>query len=151
MAGPVRYTAAHARYATIRMVSIAALVGGLLLAAAFGFALVRSLGRQLGGEPGQAADLARSVAAGDLSVRIDLRTGDTTSLMARLREMQDSLAKVVCSVRRNSESVALASAEISQGNNDLSQRTEQQAAALEETAASPHSRADRLVTLLIAP
>ena len=58
---------------------------------------------------------------------------------------------VVCSVRRNSESVVLASAEISQGNNDLSQRTEQQAAALDETAASPHSRAGSLVTLPIAP
>ena len=130
------YDAAHARYATIRMLSIAALVGGLLFAVSFGFALVRSLGRQLGGEPGQAADLARSVAAGDLSVHIELKAGDTASLMAQLKAMQDSLAKVVSSVRRNSESVAIASAEISQGNNDLSQRTEQQAAALEETAAS---------------
>lgn len=39
-------------------------------------------------------------------------------------------------VRQNAEGVATASAQIFQGNNDLSQRTEQQASALEQTAAS---------------
>jgi methyl-accepting chemotaxis protein len=98
--------------------------------------LVRSIGRQLGAEPGEAAALARSVAAGDLSARIDLRTDDTSSLMAQLKTMQGSLAQVVSHVRQNAESVASASAQIAQGNNDLSSRTEEQAAALEETAAS---------------
>lgn len=44
--------------------------------------------------------------------------------------MQDSLIDVVSHVRQSSESVANASAEIAQGNNDLSIRTEQQASAL---------------------
>ena len=130
------YAAAAARYAGIRMVAIASIAAGLMFAGLFGFVLVRSIGRQLGAEPGEAADLARSVAFGDLSVRIDLRQGDTTSLMAQLKEMQTSLAKVVFGVRQNSESVATASAQIAQGNLDLSQRTEEQASALEETAAS---------------
>ena len=39
-------------------------------------------------------------------------------------------------MRQNSEWVASVSSQISQGNNDLSQRTEEQASALEETAAS---------------
>jgi methyl-accepting chemotaxis protein len=42
----------------------------------------------------------------------------------------------VSNVRIGSEGVATASAEIAQGNNDLSARTEQQASSLEETAAS---------------
>jgi hypothetical protein len=42
----------------------------------------------------------------------------------------------VRSVRQGSESVSTASAEIAQGNNDLSARTESQASSLEETAAS---------------
>ncbi|HWH82265.1 MAG TPA: methyl-accepting chemotaxis protein [Burkholderiaceae bacterium] len=130
------FTEASARYATIRIVSIAAVAGGLLFAGLFGFVLVRSIGRQLGAEPGEAADLARSVAAGDLSVRIDLRQGDSTSLMAQLQGMQTSLVKVVSGVRQNSETVATASAQIAQGNQDLSQRTEEQASALQETAAS---------------
>ena len=116
----------------IWVLGVVALVVGVLTA----LWIVRNLSRQLGGEPGEAADLARAVAQGDLSVRIDLRPGDRTSLMAHLLEMQSSLVRVVSNVRQNSESVAAASSQISQGNNDLSQRTEEQASALEETAAS---------------
>ena len=116
----------------IWVIGVIALVMGVLTATW----IVRSLSRQLGGEPGAAADLARAVAQGDLTARIDLKPGDSTSLMASLQEMQTSLVKVVGNVRQNSESVASASSQISQGNNDLSQRTEEQASALEETAAS---------------
>ena len=106
------------------------------LAIAMALWIIRSVIHQIGGEPRDAAELARGVAAGDLSMRIEVRHGDTTSLMAQLKTMQGSLSKVVFGVRQNSESVATASAQISQGNSDLSSRTEQQAAALEETAAS---------------
>ena len=98
--------------------------------------IIRSLSRQLGGEPVDAADLARAVAQGDLSLPVVVKAGDRTSLMASLQDMQISLTAVVGNVRQGSESVATASAQISQGNNDLSQRTEEQASALEQTAAS---------------
>jgi hypothetical protein len=58
------------------------------------------------------------------------RRGDRAHCGARcprepvLKEMQASLVKVVANVRQNSESVATASAQIAQGNQDLSQRTE---------------------------
>ena len=120
--------------AIVKMLAIGGATLGLF--ALGGWGLARSIGRQLGGEPGEAAELARSVAAGDLSVPIHLRQGDRTSLLAQLKEMQASLAKVVFNVRQNSESVATASVQIAQGNLDLSQRTEEQASALEETAAS---------------
>jgi methyl-accepting chemotaxis protein len=96
----------------------------------------RGLTRQLGTEPATAADLARSVAAGDLSVSIHLRHGDTSSLMASLKAMRDALLRVVSDVREHAEGVATASAQIAQGNLDLSSRTEEQAASLEETASS---------------
>jgi len=130
------YDEAAKRYTAIRAVSMAAIAAGLLFAVLFGSWMVRSFTRELGGEPGQAAELARSVAAGDLSARVELRAGDSTSLMAQLKEMQVRLAKVVGSVRANSESVATASAQIAQGNLDLSQRTEEQASVLEKTAAA---------------
>ncbi|MBL8335943.1 MAG: methyl-accepting chemotaxis protein, partial [Rhodoferax sp.] len=127
---------ALATYAQIRMLSVGAIALGLLFAVAFGYSLVRTLGRQLGAEPGEAAELAQRVAAGDLSVTIALRPGDTTSMMAQLKAMQDSLSRVVSNVRQNADGVATASAQIAQGNQDLSGRTEEQASALEETAAS---------------
>jgi methyl-accepting chemotaxis protein len=91
---------------------------------------------QLGGEPGEATELARSVATGDLSAHIDLKAGDTASMMAQLSAMQVSLAQVVGNVRKGAEGVATSSEEIMQGNHNLSARTESQASALEETAAS---------------
>ena len=124
------------RYTLMRAVTIAGIFFGVLGAAWFGFVLVRSIGRQLGAEPAQAAAVAQRVAEGDLSVPIALRAGDTTSLMAQLKTMQGSLSKVVSNVRQNSESVASASSQIAHGNNDLSGRTEQQASALQQTAAS---------------
>lgn len=98
--------------------------------------IVRRSLAQLGAEPAEAAKLAQSVANGDLTQAIALRAGDSTSMMAQLKFMQESLASVVSKVRRGAESVATASIEISQGNSDLSERTEHQASALEQTSAS---------------
>ncbi|TXT38635.1 MAG: methyl-accepting chemotaxis protein I serine sensor receptor [Comamonadaceae bacterium] len=99
-------------------------------------AVSRSITRQLGGEPDYASNVAREIAAGNLAVEMQLRAGDNSSLLATMKDMRDSLAKVVAQVREGSESVATASMQISQGNNDLSGRTEEQASALEQTAAS---------------
>ncbi|MEO3711479.1 methyl-accepting chemotaxis protein [Roseateles flavus] len=126
----------ESRYHFIRSISIGMVVGGLLFAIVFATMVVRSFSRQLGGEPGYAARIAQQVAAGELSVPITVRAGDTASLMAQLKAMQDSLADVVSKVRSNAESVATASAQIAQGNQDLSSRTEEQASALQQTAAS---------------
>jgi methyl-accepting chemotaxis protein len=123
-------------YQDSRNVMLALVAAAVLLGIGFGMWLARSLTRQLGAEPAEAAAVAQLVANGDLSASIHLRAGDTTSIMAALKGMQESLAQVVANVRGNSESVATASAEIAQGNQDLSQRTEEQASALEETAAS---------------
>ncbi|MBA3057131.1 MAG: MCP four helix bundle domain-containing protein [Gammaproteobacteria bacterium] len=111
--------------------AVAAVLGGLIA-----WALTRSITRQLGGEPDYASNVAREIAAGNLAVEVQVATGDTSSLLAAMKAMRDSLAKVVSTVRTGSEGVSTASSEIAQGNHDLSARTEQQASALEETAAS---------------
>ncbi|WP_040435341.1 methyl-accepting chemotaxis protein, partial [Melaminivora alkalimesophila] len=123
-----------ARTATWTMAALAAFaaLGGALIA----WLLTRSITRQLGGEPDYAASVAREIAAGNLAVQVNLRAGDTSSLLATMGAMRDSLAQVVARVRQGSEAVALASTEIAQGNQDLSGRTESQASALQETAAS---------------
>ena len=86
---------------------------------------------------GEAVHLAKTIAAGDLSSRINVSGRDETGqLMSALKEMQFNLNDVVSAVRQGSESVSTASGEIAQGNQDLSGRTESQASALEQTAAS---------------
>ncbi len=85
----------------------------------------------------RALELAQGVAAGDLGQTIVADSDDEMGhLLVALAEMQASLSRVVTVVRRDSEGVATASAEIAQGNNDMSARTESQASALEQTAAS---------------
>ncbi len=127
---------AQDRNARLRGTLLGIICGGVCFAIVFGTWVVRSVSRQLGAEPAEAAGLARRVAAGDLSVPIVLRAGDATSLMAQLRGMQESLASVVKGVRQGAELVATASEQIARGNLDLSQRTEEQASALEQTSAS---------------
>jgi methyl-accepting chemotaxis protein len=92
--------------------------------------------RRLGGEPDELKQVADAVSAGDLTLRVPVRPGDTDSVMASLARMADQLAHTVRSVRQNAESVATASAQIASGNSDLSSRTEQQASSLQQTASS---------------
>ncbi|MBR7745214.1 methyl-accepting chemotaxis protein [Undibacterium baiyunense] len=108
----------------------------VLLATITGVLITRNLMNAIGGEPKEASNMVKAVAEGNLSIQIALKPGDKASVMANLHAMQLSLSKVVSDVRLGSESVAAASAEIAQGNMDLSARTESQASALEETAAS---------------
>ena len=115
------------------------LVGAVLAlgaAVSLGLWVTRALMRQLGGEPQYAADVAREIAAGNLTVDIALRPGDRSSMLAAMAEMRDGLASVVSSVRQGAESVSMASTQIAAGNADLSQRTEEQASALQQTAAT---------------
>ena len=130
------YAQAQEDHTWVRGALVGALALSVLLGALAGWRVTRSITGQLGAEPDVVNTLAGSVAAGDLSTAVRLKSGDTGSMMARLVDMQASLSRVVHSVRENADSVATASAQIAQGNQDLSRRTEQQAAALQETAAS---------------
>jgi methyl-accepting chemotaxis protein len=116
-----------------RRLLIALGTGSLLLSLLLAWLLSGSITQPLS----EASEVARKVASGDLTGRIDsTRKDEVGQLLSNLRDMQDNLVKVVSNVRQGSESVSTASAEIAQGNNDLSARTEQQASALEETASS---------------
>ena len=130
------YEASQAAYLTIRNAMFGGSIVGVALIAAFGLWAGRRIARSVGAEPEQVQAAADAVAHGDLSIAIELRPGDTSSVMASMHAMRDSLAHTVGAVRQNAENVAAASHQIAQGNLDLSQRTEEQAAALQETAAS---------------
>ena len=104
-----------------------------LLAAAIAFFTTRSITVPIG----EAVQFATKVADGDLTNTVAVKTHDETGqLLSALVHMQVNLVRTVSSVLQGSQGVATASAEIAQGNNDLSARTEQQASALEQTASS---------------
>ena len=85
----------------------------------------------------RAVGMARRVADGDLSSRIDVTsTNETGQLMRALKDMNQSLTDIVGQVRTGTDTMVTASVQIATGNMDLSARTERQASALEETASS---------------
>ena len=98
--------------------------------------ITRGLLKQLGGEPGYAAEVANRIAQGDLTVEVKTAANDRSSLLFSMKTMRDSLAAIVSKVRAGTETIATASGQIAAGNIDLSSRTEQQASSLEETASS---------------
>ncbi|WP_416203952.1 methyl-accepting chemotaxis protein [Xanthomonas euvesicatoria] len=83
------------------------------------------------------SSLLRSIAAGDLTARM---SGDFKGVFAQMRDDANAtttqLAEIVGHGQHSAVSINAAASEIAAGNQDLSQRTEQQAANLEETAAS---------------
>jgi len=105
----------------------------LALAAGIAFWITRSITRPVA----RALEVANTVAAGDLTSRIDVTTRDETGqLLQALKTMNESLARTVGAVRAGTDTIAVAAEQVAAGSLDLSSRTEQQASALEETASS---------------
>jgi methyl-accepting chemotaxis protein len=114
-------------------------LGILLLAttlggAVFAYTMTRSVTRPLR----LAAEVAARVAEGDLAVQIDDHGGqdEAAELLRSLRSMAAQLSGMVSAVRQSADSIDVASREISQGNMDLSSRTESQASSVQQTAAT---------------
>ena len=85
----------------------------------------------------EAVQVAQRVAAGDLTSNVEVKSKDETGqLMLALKDMNDSLKKIVGEVRSGTEAIGSGTKQIASGNADLSQRTEEQASSLEETASS---------------
>jgi len=122
--------AAHdtARTTLIGLGSLAMVLGVI-----FGIFITRSIVRPIQ----DAVAVADRVSSGDLGSEFTVTTRDETGqLMTALQKMNDNLLGIVRQVRTGTETIATASAEIAEGNLDLSRRTEQQAGSLEETASS---------------
>jgi methyl-accepting chemotaxis protein len=108
----------------------------IMLSAAIGLLITKGLLRQLGGEPQQVRDIATRIASGDLTVQMFVQPDDQSSVMAAMKNMQESLSQIVTQIRLGTDTIASGSSQIASGNMDLSARTEQQAGSLEETASS---------------
>ncbi len=122
-----------------RLVWVSQLLMGAALAIAMFAALmvaVRSA-RATARDLQKASSVAGRLADGDLGARFALdRHDELGELSHSLERMRQAFANMIGDIRTTSESVSVASAQIAQGNADLSSRTEQQAGNLQQTAAS---------------
>jgi methyl-accepting chemotaxis protein len=81
--------------ATVISVTVAAVT--LLVISGIGFVIARgtnNMMKQLGGEPDYAADVVSKVAQGDLDVQIDVKPGDTTSMLVVIKDMVGKLRQL---------------------------------------------------------
>ena len=85
------------------LISIAVSLVTLLVISLIGTLITRNLLSQLGGEPLYAADMVSRIAAGDLTVNVETKAGDTTSMLAAIKGMVDKLAQIIGEVRSNAD------------------------------------------------
>ena len=124
---------ARATDASTRAMMIALALASLAMAALIAWWITRSITRPLA----RALEVANTVAAGDLTSRIEVTSRDETGMLLQaLKTMNENLVRTVTTVRTGTETIGTASAEVAAGSLDLSARTEQQASSLEETASS---------------
>ncbi|MCK6426736.1 MAG: methyl-accepting chemotaxis protein [Burkholderiaceae bacterium] len=110
---------------------------GVLLALA-GLALLAGLGQRILIRPLQALlRSANRLAAADLTLPVPVPTSGLLGRLQRaLNQMAVNLQALVGDARQGVEQLNGTAAELAQGNQDLSSRTESQAASLEQTSAS---------------
>ena len=85
----------------------------------------------------RAVAVANGVAAGDLTMQIDVRSRDETGqLLLALRESVQKLRSVIGDIRSTAETVSSASEEISATAQTIAQATNEEAASVEETSAT---------------
>lgn len=117
-------------------ITVAMLAAGLAAAALLAWSAARTLLRELGGEPRDAADATRRIAAGDLTESVRSRPAARGSLMDDLAGMRAALADVFARMQQSARHVHAASEDIAIANRDLSDRTGRQLAAVEQAGAS---------------
>jgi len=127
------FEATLSRAAWVQWLGIGASLLMLLVLGRWAWRMVWS---SIGAEPAHAAAVAQAVAAGDLSMKVELASGDRSSIMAAMAAMCQQLTQIVSTVRASSDSIATGSQQIALGNSDLSHRTEEQSSSLQQTAAS---------------
>lgn len=106
----------------------------LIVAIAVCISLVRTITRTLGGEPEYTADIVQQVANGDLTANVQLKSGDTSSLLASINLMQQNLRLMLLQIRDYSDQVAAAATELSQINEQTQQGIEQQNSEINSSA-----------------
>lgn len=112
----------------------------ILVASGFGIGLgiyiAFTVIRQLGGEPDYATEITRKIAAGDLSISVNIDSKNENSLLYAMKEMVTRLSHIMGEVRTSSESLSSASEQVSATSQSLSQSASEQSASVEETSAS---------------
>jgi methyl-accepting chemotaxis protein len=123
-------------YKESRLAMLILILAGVCAGVTVGLLIAVGLARQLGGEPGEIADIAKRVADGDLTIEFPSSDKTETGIYAALKTMVLKLREVVGEVSSASDNVASGSVQLSSSAESMSQGATEQAAAAEEASSS---------------
>lgn len=109
-------------------------IGGLISISLF--MVRRNLLALLGGEPREATAITKRIAAGDLTADIRTEPGDNTSLIASMKEMQDTLRNMIGEVVADAEQVSSAATQLLHASEEVSGTAREQSEAASSMAAA---------------
>ena len=112
------------------LIIISIVLGGL------SWTLNRSVRRQIGGEPANAAGQVERFAGGDLTQRIESASDQPGNLLATLGAMQERLTAIVRSILGSTETLSKESGDLSVAANEISLAAREQAESSAATAAA---------------
>ena len=144
-ASPIGYGPHFALTGVLLVLAVAAATGGdrpgwsivawLLCAAAV--LLLVALHQAIKGRLGKVCESMESIGLGELSGRVDtILDGEAGRIVESVQQMHRDLVSIVEQVRGSSVRIGVAARQVAAGSDDLSQRTEEQAATLEQIASS---------------
>ncbi len=118
----------------LRFIGWGSLIGGFIVVSLF--LLSRNILNTLGGEPQYAAAITREIAAGDLTTEVACAPGDDGSLLAAIRDMQQTLRTIIGTIVGNAREVAAAADQLLRASEEVSARANAQSEAASSMAAS---------------
>jgi len=124
----------EARNALVLNLAITLIV--LTIVGVIGVLVTRDILRQLGGEPAYAAEVMARIAGGDLTVQVQTKANDHSSMLFATKGMVEKLSGIIGEVRGSADALLNSSEQVSATAQSMSQATSEQAASVEETSAS---------------
>lgn len=120
---------------TVRLLIVICLIASAIIIAVMTY-IFRDMFNVLGGEPAYTANVVSQVADGHLNMDIQLKPGDSSSLLASVANMSKQLAEIIGDVRSSADALSSASEEVNATAQSLAKGASVQAASVEETSAS---------------
>ena len=125
--------------ATARNIAIWGWIGQgvlqIILFFAIGF-IVRRLLSQLGGEPAYVIDIVRQIAKGNLSKPIITRSGDSSSMLCAMKQMQGNLRNIIEGIVLSADQLAQSAQQLTSSSHEVLKASERQNDASASAAAS---------------
>jgi methyl-accepting chemotaxis protein len=98
--------------------------------------IARNVVKTIGGDPLDVSWITQRIATGDLSSEVVCTPGDTTSVLAGMKEMQRTLRAMIGDITRGSEQLSTASEQLLKASEEVARRSQQQSESASSMAAA---------------